>query len=557
MTSTDSIKEQRDRFLSFAFAAADLLIEADKSGDIIFVAGATQKLIGKKDDEILGQKWMSLIANHDRGTIIAMEGTANIGKRCGPILIDLDNQNKNDNIAKTIITTIKMPQNDHTFITLTEGSIVGAQLSQSNRQNKENELLDKNTFAKAAKETLQMAKSLGQEADLTLIDLGEVDALKNKLNDAEWKNLKSSIGNIVRARSIDGQTAAEVSEGKYSVIHESSFDSSTLTEQLSNLTANMDPTGKGLEVETKTVTADLENLTEREFTRSLVFTINEFEKNGTALTIDTLNNGFKAYVSANAHKIGRFKSIIEQLQFSLHFQPIVNLETAELKHYEMLCRFPDGGSPFEWIIFGEDVGLAPEFDLAVCERALKYIEHKCASNKAHFAMNVSGMSIQDNEFFERLLLKLDQNKTVSDRLMFEITESSEIEHLDKVSEVIQTLRSRGHKVALDDFGAGSASFQYLHKLNVDYVKIDGQYTKNIAKNDRDKKLLSGLVNICSDLGISTISEMIETEEQADELLNMGVDYGQGYVFSKPLPQPNYKTPSWAKKRAKRLAKSSA
>lgn len=553
MPEIDSIKLQRDRFLAFAFASADLLIEADGNGKILYSTGAAQKLTGQAEKQLVTQKWTDLIATYDRGAVIALEGTATPGLRCGPILIDLLNADKTDGTLKAVMAAIKMPGSNRLYVTLTEGSVIGAQLSQINRDNKEHELLDKNTFAKAAKETLQMAQSLGQDADLTLIDLGDYTELQSNMSEKEWADLKKGMNNVVRSRSIDGQTAAEVSDGKYSLIHERSFNTDVLTDQLSKLSSDLDPTGTGLTIETKTVTAELENLTDREFTRSIIFTLNEFEKNGTDLTIDTLNHGFKAYVTANAHKIGRFKSIIEQLQFSLHFQPIVDLKTGELKHFEMLCRFPDGKSPFEWIVFGEDVGLAPEFDLAVCERALKYIEHKGNPQHHHFAMNVSGMSIQDDDFFKKLIIKLDEHPKAAKYMMFEITESSEIDHLDKVGHAIQILRDKGHKISLDDFGAGAASFQYLHKLNVDYVKIDGQYTNNIEKNDRDKKLLSGLVKICADLDIITVSEMIETEDQADALLALGVNYGQGYVFAKPGPQPDYKLPTWAKKRAKRLA----
>jgi len=99
--------------------------------------------------------------------------------------------------------------------------------------------------------------------------------------------------------------------------------------------------------------------------------------------------------------------------------------------------------------------------------------------------------------------------------------------------VLQNLRGRGHKVCLDDFGAGAASFSYLQAFLVDYVKIDGAYIGRILANFRDRTIVKAMVQMCSELGISTIAEMIETKEQAGSLIGLGVGYGQGYLYGKP------------------------
>ena len=124
--------------------------------------------------------------------------------------------------------------------------------------------------------------------------------------------------------------------------------------------------------------------------------------------------------------------------------------------------------------------------------------------------------------------------------MFEITESTTIQDLDMVNHFIRILQDEGYKVCLDDFGAGSASFQYLHQLNVDYVKIDGSYTRKLLSSERDAIMLKNLSQMCMDLNIKVIAEMVEQEEQAERLRNMGIGYGQGYLFGKAKPSPEYK-----------------
>jgi EAL domain-containing protein (putative c-di-GMP-specific phosphodiesterase class I) len=104
---------------------------------------------------------------------------------------------------------------------------------------------------------------------------------------------------------------------------------------------------------------------------------------------------------------------------------------------------------------------------------------------------------------------------------------------------VRQLREDGHFVCLDDFGAGAASFPYLQALEIDYVKIDGAYVKALQTQgqDRDRAILKGMVWLCKELNIGTVAEMVETEDQARLLLDFGIDYGQGYLFGRPEPNP--------------------
>jgi EAL domain-containing protein (putative c-di-GMP-specific phosphodiesterase class I) len=399
--------------------------------------------------------------------------------------------------------------------------------------------MDKDTFLSAAKEALDLARSLGQELDLTLIDIDNLGEIKKRLGEEQWESFSVAITHLLNARSVDGQAAALIKEGHYSVIHDRTISSDTLRDEIARLAVTSDPDGTGFEVETKTISADLSTLSDRDTTKALIYTINEFERKGTSLSIENLNSGFKAYVSANAQKIVQFKTMVEQLNFDLNFHPIVDLDTGEASHFEMLSRFKGQESTQEWIIFGEDIGMAADFDIAVCERAINYLLYKSQGRRTKFAINLSGQSIQNEQFFKTLHAKLMLNKALSERMIFEITESTTIQDLDMVNHFIQILQNDGYKVCLDDFGAGSASFQYLHRLHVDYVKIDGSYTKKILTSDREGIMVKNLAQMCRDLNIKVIAEKIEDTAQADRMRSYGVRYGQGFLFSKPLTKPEY------------------
>ncbi len=108
-----------------------------------------------------------------------------------------------------------------------------------------------------------------------------------------------------------------------------------------------------------------------------------------------------------------------------------------------------------------------------------------------------------------------------------------IKDLQATNTVLQVLRADGHKICLDDFGAGAASFPYIQALEVDYVKIDGAYVKRMETHPRDRAILKAMVGLCRDLGVGTVAEMVETESQAKALVDLGVDYAQGYLFGRP------------------------
>jgi len=536
MSKEDSLKKQRERFLSFSFATSDLLLEVDEEGHVKFALGAINGLTGNKNAKsLIGTDWLDLFDKKDRMILKLMLKKALPGLRCGPILVSFQKAKKTQNI---IVSAIKMPDNPSIFISIASGNALMNQLGQSAREHEERKPLDKETFIDAAQEVLRMASELGQEVDLTLIDLPSSDQARKRFGKEGWDKLSSDVDKLLCENSVDGGTAAYLGGGHFSVIHDSDIDVEALTREINDISKEHDPFGEGLEIKTKSISADMAGVDEHDATRALFYTLNEFERSGTELTIGALNTNFKAFVAANTHKIQEFKDILQKLSFSMHFQPIVNIQTMECSHYEMLCRFREGNT-FEWIMFGEDIGMAAEFDIAVCKRALSYIEKKRKDTKENFSINVSGQSISDDNFLLKFTDEIAKHDDIKDRLIFEITESTQIKDLDKVGEVVAKLRKDGLKIALDDFGAGSASFQYLSSMHVDFVKIDGKYIKNIVDDKRDMIMVKNLTQMCKDLDMKVVGEFVENEQISDILKQLGIDYGQGYYYGKPEPSPNY------------------
>ena len=230
-----------------------------------------------------------------------------------------------------------------------------------------------------------------------------------------------------------------------------------------------------------------------------------------------------------------FKQVVKEANFDVAFHPILSAKTGAIHHYEALVRFRGdmgGESPFRYITFAEETGLIWEFDIEMARKVVDWLK-TYPDRSASVAVNVSGHSIGNPAYLDRLESMLTQNSWARGRLLFEITESSRIQNLDETNTVLQRLRKDGYEVCLDDFGAGAASFQYLSVLEVDVVKLDGSAVKNAQKARKGRALMSALTRLCKDLDVKTVAEMVDDEKGLTFVRDCGVDYVQGFLFGKP------------------------
>jgi EAL domain-containing protein (putative c-di-GMP-specific phosphodiesterase class I) len=280
-----------------------------------------------------------------------------------------------------------------------------------------------------------------------------------------------------------------------------------------------------------------EGLSDADCAKALLYTINAFAKGKRDFTVSDLMHGYRQMRGETIRRVRSHRKIITGGAFDVLFQPIVDLGDRSVHHYEALMRLRKKGkaaSPFEFITFAEDVGIINEFDLAMCRKVIGKIESAAAmGDKLFVAVNLSGRSLGTDGFVDALFDLLKGSPHVGGRLIFEVTESSTITDLPAVNRVLAVLRTAGHAVCLDDFGAGATAYQYLRELEVDFVKIDGAYVRDALTTPNGKAFLRSMTTLCKELKIDTIGEMVETEAEATFLLEAGVDYGQGYLFGRP------------------------
>ena len=529
MSTTETIVKQRDLFLAFAFASADLLIEISPEDKIGFVSGAVKKLIGIEETSLRGRLWTNLFIEDDGVILKDTVRDMTPGRRCGPVMVTLKNG------ESVLFTAIKMPEKQSVYLTL---AVPNALMKRHMVQEKT--AASKEEFIKTTQKAISEAIKSGKQVDLTLLELPDLQDMKDRMPPEKWEEMHTMMADLIKSAAIDGGTVTQLSDNRYSMLRDKNTELDTLQDQISQMLKHIDPELQDTVIKSVSVDANIGNLNDKEASRALLYTLNAFEKSGADAKVKNMKEGFSGFLQESKDKIQAFKKMVAEKNFTFNFQPIVYLNGLGISHYEVLTRFPEGGSPYDLITFGEAVGLAMDFDLAVCKKAIDYISKLPKNPKNNrFTLNVSGQSIENDQFVSDLRRLLDMYKLEQGAVTFEITESACIQNLEKVNNVIGLLQSDVFGVCLDDFGAGSASYQYLQKLQVDFIKLDGAYVQHIFDTPKDQMIVRHLAQLCADLKVGMVAERIETAKEAMLLKSMGIGYGQGYWFSKPRAAPDY------------------
>ena len=226
--------------------------------------------------------------------------------------------------------------------------------------------------------------------------------------------------------------------------------------------------------------------------------------------------------------------------FELFAQPIVSaINVRDCKHYEVLVRLKGENdefiSPAKFLPAAEKYQLMTEVDSWVIHNSFQLLIASTKQKKSDFslAINLSGQSINDTKFLKFIVDKIDEFKVDASRICFEITETAAINNLDHAIHFIQTLKKHHCKFALDDFGTGVSSFEYLKRLPVDYLKIDGAFIKQLDANKIDRAMVKAINEVAEVMGMKTIAEFVENKAIYNILNDIGIDYAQGYWVSKP------------------------
>jgi len=256
------------------------------------------------------------------------------------------------------------------------------------------------------------------------------------------------------------------------------------------------------------------------------------------------HNAFQARQNVEITLLPVIKNAVQRREIILMCQPIkaVNEDFGPVK-FEVLMRLKNAEgdliSPGEVIPIAEKFDIMPDVDLLVFEQAVSWSQRfKDAGVEVELSINLSGATLSDERKLAEIVTMLEKSG-VAERLCIEITETSAIKNLKTARQFIVECKEKGSKFSLDDFGSGLSSFAYLKELPADYLKIDGSFVSNVLEDSASQAIVKSFSTLAHELGMHTIAEFVETDEIADYLSELDIDYLQGYGVGRPEAIENW------------------
>jgi diguanylate cyclase (GGDEF)-like protein/PAS domain S-box-containing protein len=255
------------------------------------------------------------------------------------------------------------------------------------------------------------------------------------------------------------------------------------------------------------------------------------------------NQAMRADATTRLQLETEMRQAIERGEFEVHYQPIMNLETNEIKGFEALVRWrhPSRGliPPDEFIPAAEETGLILPLGRWIlgesCRQMRAWQDRYPRAASLVVSVNLSAKQFLQSDLADQVQQALETTGLPSRCLKLEITESYLIENNDKAVKIMNRLRDIGVELSLDDFGTGYSSLSYLHRLPVNSLKIDRSFVSRMSESGENSEIVRTIVKLAQNLNMDVIAEGIETNEQLAQLNDLRCGFGQGYLFAKPMP----------------------
>ncbi len=399
-------------------------------------------------------------------------------------------------------------------------------------------------FESLLSETVDHCRHGERNSALLLIDIDGFKHINDSFGHAAGDQLLIEVSRRLRDRVRDTDAVARVASDEFGVLlpsvqpHQALAAARSLCE---HITASPIDLGEGHEI-TPTVSIGATMIDGRTRAPSDVFVAadialydaKDLGRNRAVLYGE--DEARHARMSSDLLWAQRIRRALAEGRFTLYAQPIVDLETGSTFKHEVLLRMlDDDGSiipPGVFLPAAERFRLIGDLDLWVVGEATRLA---AAHPNAVLSINLSGSSVTNPDMVGKIEAMIESAGCRGEQLVFEITETEAIASMEQAGLLSGRLAELGCRLALDDFGAGFASFYHLKALPLEFIKLDGEFIRNLPVNDDDFLVVQAVQGVAVGMGRTVIAEQIEDRDTADVLRRLGVRYGQGYHFARPAP----------------------
>ncbi len=368
------------------------------------------------------------------------------------------------------------------------------------------------------------------------------DFYGHSFGDKLLKEFSKIVQNELDKKCVDKYTLYRYGGDEFAVLVEN-YDQQKVVEKFSNLLEAVEKSS--IELDSKVLNLNLScGISFQEASKALLsadMALKLSKKEQKTLVVYSSENSLNKKYENNLLWAGKLKTALEEDRVVPFFQPIVNNSNLVYEKYEALVRIVEENgkviSPFFFLDIAKQTKQYLELTKIMVEKSFEIFRDK---KELEFSINLTMEDISNHDMREFLFTKFDTNPDIAKRLVLELVESESIEDYDQVIEFITKAKSKGCKIAIDDFGSGYSNFEYLIKLQADYIKIDGSLIKNINTQKESYVVVSTIVSFAKQMGIKTIAEFIEDEAILQTTKELGIDYSQGYHFCAPKEHIEYK-----------------
>ena len=534
-------RDDKERFIGFAFAAADVLVEVAREGIIRYASGATRRLLGHPEASLIGRSLFGFFKPVDRENLSHILSKLEPGVRIGSQALTIIRPSGRE--KRVFLSGFCMPNDPDTFyLSFSDPRIMPEVSIDPDDRDEKTGMRTKANFIAVAKDKINTA-GRDQEEQLSFLMVKGLEKLRETKGQEAVDELMIRLANRLKVSSLGGDSVGLLGDGRIGILHDKDVDQDTIETETARLIEELRESGDEVEIEKFSIDLKVKRLSEEDASRAMVFAIRQFsdDKKG-QFNLSSLEEGAANLLNDTLNRVGHLRKTVAAQSFQVALQPIVDLNTKAIHHYEALTRFEGGKSPAQIISFAEEVEMIEDFDFMIIQRILTMLS-KHAKNgwRPNIAVNVSGKSMSSDMFLQQLRKVVMEYGNIRTQLSFELTETAKISDAERLNNVLQQMRRAGHKIYLDDVGSGNTTFQTIHMLQADAIKIEGQYIQRALNSKRDMAVLKSITELAMQLGTEVVGEMIDHEQQVAELLRLKVQYGQGYLFGKPTIDVNANT----------------
>ncbi|MCX7627076.1 MAG: EAL domain-containing protein [Methylophilaceae bacterium] len=540
---------EKERAQTTLASIADAVLTIDEAGRIIFLNGAAERLIGLDSSEAYGRPTAEVIRLFDAESQQPLESgwLTEMGSTLSEAVVERPDG------ERFVVTksTAELRENDVCVGVVTVLHDVTAlralskQLSYQASHDALTGLVNRYEFERLAQHALADAKANQRIHCVAYIDLDQFKVVNDSCGHLAGDVLLRQIAEQMRARVRDSDSLARLGGDEFGLLLMGCRidDAQNILDQVLRAIREYRFTydGKMFKIGASIGLTEIDP--EQTGTLSeLLTTVDSAcyaakEDGGNRIHVYQANDQELRTRYSQLEWVSRIHEGLEKGLFRIYSQSMRALTPGGEAHCELLIRMhaEDGTiySPGYFLPAAERYHLMPQIDRWVVKQAIATLARRKGVFAGVCAINLSGQTLSEEDFLDFVTAEIAANRLDARCLCFEITESAMIANLNKARQFIQTLRQMGCRFSLDDFGSGLSSFGYLKTLDVDFLKIDGMFIKNITQSQVDRAMVESINHIGHVMGLHTIAEFAEDDATIAVLAEIGIDYAQGYGVAKP------------------------